>query len=107
MICEKNDVRSRIVFKEYQDRVNMVDYCFENLEEGEQLLNAVIEYAKASGKKYVTVWSGLFTVEHKIFEMYGFKNSSPVTYFGIKDLNEDRYHNYSDWMVQMGDDNAY
>lgn len=102
-------VRSWIIYKEYQNRLNIVDYFWANMADAEQLLRSCIKEGEMRGKELLTSWSQLGTEAHLLLEKYGFKNNSPITYFGtslFQNENAD-YYDYTKWNIQMGDDNVY
>lgn len=102
-------VTSRIVCKQYQNRLNIVDYCMKDLDEAESLFKYCIQYAFQLKKDLITLWSPIGTKEHLFLEKCGFKNSIPVTYFGASVFREtdcDLY-NYKLWEIHLGDDNVY
>jgi GNAT superfamily N-acetyltransferase len=108
---DSNNVRSRLICKEYQEKLNIVDCCFIDAVDIELLLCRAIEYALALRKEKVTVWSQLGTTEHLVLEKYGFRNNYPITYFGAKVFKNDEesldIYDFRNWSIHAGDDNVY
>ncbi|WP_169910876.1 GNAT family N-acetyltransferase [Evansella clarkii] len=108
---ELGHVRSFIVCKEYHDKLNIVDYCFNESSDIEPLINSAIKYALDIKKSYVTVWSQIGTDEHLLMQWLGFRNNYPITYFSGKILgiteNLNEFYDYRNWFINMGDDNVY
>lgn len=107
---ESGTVNARIVCKEYQDRLNIVDYYYQDLQQFDCLLSHIIAYAKSLNKRLVTLWAVLGTKEHILLEKYGFRNNYPVTYFGTGIFSGEKdtdYCRYSNWRVHLSDDNVY
>lgn len=108
----KNDeqaVTSRIVCKEYQNRVNIVDFYMDNLQEAEALFKYAINWGKNRKKNLITLWCSLGCKEHLLLEKLGFKNSIPVTYFGANVFSNDTldYYKYQNWEINLSDDNVF
>ncbi|MBR2737930.1 MAG: GNAT family N-acetyltransferase [Lachnospiraceae bacterium] len=112
-ICEKKNgaVSSRIIIKEFRDRINIVDSSFRNEEELYLLINRVIEFALEKEKTFVTMWSKLGSWEHIALEGYGAVLTSPVTYFGANvfgdNVDKEDIYNANAWRLSMSDDNVY
>ncbi len=113
-VTDQNDSRfasSRIILKEYKNRLNIVDAFFINEDEEKALLNYAIEAAKKLEKELITCWFKLDTKEHLVLESYGFCLASPITYFGVNILNQDlddsEYLNEFNWYLHLSDDNVY
>ncbi|MCH4889712.1 GNAT family N-acetyltransferase [Acidaminobacter sp. JC074] len=109
VIDDGNCVRSYMVFKAYKDRINIVDYVYDDIASFKRLLQAVINYGQKNGYDYITTWSVLGTSDHVALEKRGFRLKEPIRYFGVRAFNgsEDYLYNYRNWLLQMGDDNDY
>ncbi len=101
---------ARMVCKEYKNFFNIVDFAGAVPEAFEELLRHVISHASLQGKNCLTLWAQIGRTEHLILEKYGFYHSLPVTYFGMRPLNEipgiDCLQ-YGNWDIHMCDDNVY
>lgn len=104
-------VRSFLICKEYEEQLNIVDYCFYEECDIEPLIFKGIEYAKKLNKESVTIWSQIGTDEHLFLQKLGFRNNYPITYFsGRLFSSSDALHDFYDyrnWFVTMGDNNVY
>lgn len=105
------EVRSYIICKEYNEKINIVDFGTSSINDLNILIGRVIEYALALSKESVTAWSQIGTEEHIVFEKIGFRNNYPITYFSTKvfkcDENAKQFYDYRNWFIQPGDDNVY
>lgn len=113
-IIDKNNpayASSRVILKEYKNRLNIVDSFFSSEEEEKALLNHTIKLAKTMGKELITCWFKLDTQEHLVLESYGFCLASPIAYFGTNILNQghgdNEYLNEYNWYLNLSDDNVY
>jgi GNAT superfamily N-acetyltransferase len=111
VISDNNNVRSYLVWKRYQEKINIVDFNFKNISDIDSLLNKAIEYALKINLEKITIWSQINTKEHIIFEKYGFKNNIPITYFGAHIFNytkdKAKFLDFRNWRIHAGDDNVY
>lgn len=109
LLDENNNVRSRIVMKEYKNRLNIVDYYMENVNDAEKMFLFAIYHAKKLGKDLITLWSVLGSAEHLVLEKLGFRNSVPVTYFGANVFTGSGldYYEYKNWEINLSDDNVF
>lgn len=111
VIATDNVVSSRIVLKEFRNRINMVDTYFSNEDEQKVLVDYAIDFGLSRNKELLTVWSKLGTEEHLTFESYGAILASPISYFGASVFDtsgefEDCY-DADKWFISMSDDNVY
>jgi len=106
-----DNVKSYIICKHYKEKINIVDFSFENIGAIDLLLKKTIEYALRMNLDKITIWSQIGTKEHIIFEKYGFINNIPITYFGahIFNYNKDKteFLDFRNWRIHAGDDNVY
>ncbi len=103
-------ISSFMVVKEYQNRLNIIDFQAKDPEEGEYLLSGAFNFAKSLNLDLVTTWAPRHTFFHTMCEKYGFRNNVPITYFVMTNLTGgqmDISTNYSDWYIQLGDYNVY
>jgi GNAT superfamily N-acetyltransferase len=111
VILDETDktVRSWIICKEYQNRLNIIDRFFNNENDAEQLILFCLNEGKKRNKDLITAWEQIDTTFHSVYEKHGFQNSKPITYFGACVFNNGNsdYYNYKNWSIQMGDDNVY
>ena len=99
-----------MVVKKYMDRLNIIDMQANGRDECEFLLQQAVNHAYSLKLSAISTWAPRHTFFHTLCEKYGFINSSPVTYFTVKDLTDGKLAistNYSDWYIQAGDFNAY
>lgn len=106
VIAEGDLVYSRIICKEYKNRLNIVDAFFANDLHAEQLLTFVQKKAIEQGKDNITAWCNIGSFEHTIFEKKGFCNTAPVTYFGGRSFAEGFLDDLK-WKINLCDDNVY
>ena len=110
VIKNNDEVRSYLVCKEYEDKINIVDINTSSLNDFSLLINRVIQYAKSLNKKELTTWYPIGTEEHIFLEKLRFRNGYPVTYFSAKVFDDNKanpYYDYRNWFIQQGDDNVY
>lgn len=103
---------SYLIFKEYKDILNLVDYSISKNEDFDKLIKGLIDLAMYRKKNKITTWFSCYDKKHLYLEKYGFCNKEPITYFGVKILNnfigdENYILNYKNWDIKMGDDNIY
>lgn len=106
-----NSASSYIIFKEYNDKLNIVDWYFKNDFEFEALLNKVIKYASSLNKISLTTWALLGSREHMLFQEWGFRNNYPITFFSAMtfgNINKiSDIYDYRNWSIKMGDNHVY
>ncbi len=105
-----NQITSFAIMKEYQDKINIVDYNFSSYKEFEEVLSTIIYTAVKEGFNEITTWANLNTKEKLYFERLEFKNTTPITYFSgllLQEKSNDITLNSNDWHIYMGDDNVY
>lgn len=110
IIKDGYEVKSYLVCKEYEDKINIVDINTTCLDDFSLLISKAIQYAKYLNKKELTTWYPIGTEEHIFLEKLRFRNSYPVTYFSGKVFDENQtniYYDYRNWLIQQGDDNVY
>ncbi|HCS74426.1 MAG TPA: GNAT family N-acetyltransferase [Clostridiales bacterium] len=111
VILEHEKVSSYLVFKYYGQCLDIVDFQVVNYDEAEYLLQAVIGIANDHKLSYINCWAPVHHFIHPLCEKYGFRSSTPITYFGGRILDEQLdqkdYLNYSNWYIQMGDSDVY
>lgn len=101
---------SWMVYKRYQNMINIVELHPENVEDLTDLIGYVSSVVKELGLEKMTVWSDINSWIHLVLEKLGFRNRYPITYFGACDLNMPKELDIGDfrnWNIQMGDDNVY
>lgn len=109
ILDQESHVSSRIVCKEYQNRVNIVDMYMRNENEAEALFRYAINWGKKRQKNLITLWCTLGSDEHIVLEKLGFRNSIPITYFGANVFSEGTldYYKYRNWEINLSDDNVF
>ncbi|MBQ8982594.1 MAG: GNAT family N-acetyltransferase [Lachnospiraceae bacterium] len=104
-------VTGYLIFKEYKDRLNLVDYSFCSDDVSNSLLEQLIQIGIYSEKNYISTWVRFDSSFHLLLEKYGFYNTSPVTYFGANWFanhnNDFKGYQYSNWQIYLTDDNAF
>ena len=98
------------IYKYYDEYVNIVELHTISISAFKQLISYIINIAKKSGYKYITIWERINTDKHICLEKMGFINKGPIRYFAAKKLNEFNLpdiYNYDNWSICMGDDNVY
>lgn len=111
VIANDNIASSRIILKEFRNRINMVDTYFKNENEQKVLMDYAIDFGHSRGKELLTVWAKLGTKEHLTLESYGAILASPVSYFGACVFDQsgefDDCYDAGKWYFSMSDDNVY
>ncbi len=94
--------------KKYEDIANVAEIHFESTNALAQLFELLLSDSKFKDASKITLWCNVFSKKHLCFERLGFRNKYPITYFGMKILNEKfECPDYRKWEVQLGDDNVY
>ena len=109
VIRENESVKAYFILKQYDKKVNIVDYFVNSQNDVDVLINHAKTYAHNQKADYVTTWANINTDLKLILEKEGFSHSLPITYFSGKILDDDCPLNYhiNDWHIVMGDDNVY
>lgn len=110
VLHHKGKVKSFMVVKQYQRKLNIIDFQPSNPEDAEYLLQAAVNFARSLSLEEVTTWAPLHTYYHTLCEKDGFRNNAPITYFCLQNLTKGEIAistRYSDWYIQLGDFNAY
>ncbi len=73
------------------------------------LLNAITFKYKLSNLSKINIWLSLNDDRHILLEKIGFENNLPITYSGIKvlDNNYKEMYDSRNWMYSMGDSDIY
>lgn len=109
MILATKD-NSWVIYKFYQDIINVVEFHANNSDEIKDIVNQLMVIGIQNKKTRITVWSKVNSDQHILLEKLGFRNRYPITYFGAKILRQEDCEgiwNYQNWTVNMGDDNVY
>ncbi|MDQ0156912.1 GNAT family N-acetyltransferase [Robertmurraya andreesenii] len=111
VITDNGDVSSFLIFKYFgENEIDIVDFSFKTFEEGECLLRQIIICSQDEEIDYINSWAPRHSVNHTLFEKFGFMNHMPITYFGKRDLlylNERISSDFSNWFIQMGDSDVF
>lgn len=113
VLAENNIVSSYMVFKEYKNIINVVDFACNTAMGFKNLLDSIILISKRKQKKAITLWSKLGSPEHLYCEKLGCKLATPVTYFGGSLFNEkaiinpEQYYQAMSWSLSLCDDNVF
>lgn len=103
-----DEYKANIVYKYFEDSVDIVEIKGESDEFKLILLQKLIVELKAQGKKYINCWLNVNSNLHNLFEKVGFINTSPITYFGGKSLDGSlEIEKYNLWDISMGDSDVY
>lgn len=103
-----DEYKANIVYKNFEDSVDIVEINGESDEFKLILLQKMIVELKNQGKRYINCWLNLSNNLHSSFERIGFYNTSPITYFGGKNLGGNlEIDNYKLWNISMGDSDVY
>jgi GNAT superfamily N-acetyltransferase len=104
-------VSSYVVTKSYGDGVDLVDIQSANSQEARILLTHVAKLSFDKGARQICCWAPTHHNVHDVLERLGFQNSSPITYFGGRELIPSAapfgWSSYKNWYVQMGDSDVY
>lgn len=108
---QKEDVLGYIVFKRYQEELQVIDILAKELQVAEELIWQVVRLAYAESFKSVGLWLNVNHSLHHALEKIGFRNTEPVTYFGglvlSASLDSSRLFDYHQWYVTMGDSDVF
>lgn len=109
VLLDGDEVLAVLVWKQYQNIINIVEYRYQTIENLEQLIKQFLMNINQIETDTVTTWGKLGGEEHLLFEKLGFYNDSPVTYFGglFWDEGTKVGHDYNAWKIFMADDNVY
>jgi hypothetical protein len=111
VICRKGKVSSYVVTKSYGDGIDLVDIQPGNPQEARILLEHIAKLSLDKGVKHICCWAPTHHSVHGVLERLGFLNSSPITYFGGRELipsaTPPGWSNYKNWYIQMGDSDVY
>lgn len=111
VIYDEDRVNDNLILKEYEDMINIIELNCRDVSSLEKLINSAIMYAKRKGKRKISAWIPINSINHSYMEKRGFRNTAPITYFSgrvlDKKLKESDLLNYIMWTVHAGDDNVY
>jgi hypothetical protein len=107
-----DDISGYAVFKEYKNEVQIIDIITDgDLEVGKLLIFTVFRFAIKVDAESVSLWLSVINPLHHELEKYGFKNESPVTYFGgfifNNHLEKSKLYDYRNWYITMGDSDVF
>lgn len=104
-------VTSYLVFKFFENQIDLVDVQVANEAEAALLVSQVIRKGLLGGVDCLNCWAPTHHFLHSVLERRGFKNDAPVTYFGVRSLVHDdmtvKLLSYKNWYIQMGDSDVY
>jgi GNAT superfamily N-acetyltransferase len=104
-------VSSFVVAKDYGEGLDLVDVQVKNPEEGAILLRHILKLCLDGNKRQVSCWAPTHHHLHGLLERIGFKNSTPITYFGGRELISSAmpldWLNFKSWYLQMGDSDVF
>ena len=104
-------VSSYVVTKSYGDGIDLVDIQTANPEEARALLVHIAKLSLDNGVRHISCWAPTHHYVHGVLERIGFQNSSPITYFGGRELipsaTPPGWLDYKNWYIQMGDSDVY
>ena len=106
------NVSGYAVFKHYKDEFQIVDMLTgQDAEIGMQLISQTAQIAAGESADTLSMWLSVTHPLHRELERYGFANSEPITYFGMRALTpgipEAHIYNYRNWYVTMGDSDVF
>ncbi|WP_107942123.1 GNAT family N-acetyltransferase [Metasolibacillus fluoroglycofenilyticus] len=102
------EYKANIVYKNFGDSVDIVEIEGESDEFKLILLQKLILELKDQGKRDINCWLNISGNLHNLLERIGFYNTSPITYFGGKNLGGNlEICNYKIWDISMGDSDVY
>ena len=111
VLSQHGCVSSYVVTKPFLDGLDLVDIQTADKEEARVLLAHVVRLAHETGLRHVRCWAPTHHAVHHVLERLGFKNASPVTYCGGRELTEGgaprEWQDYRNWYLQMGDSDVY
>jgi hypothetical protein len=111
VISREGKVSSYVVTKFYGDGIDLVDIQPANPQEASTLLAHIAKLSLDKGVKQICCWAPTHHNVHGVLERLGFQNSSPITYFGGRELISSpispSWSNYKNWYIQMGDSDVY
>ncbi|MDD6312950.1 MAG: GNAT family N-acetyltransferase [Firmicutes bacterium] len=104
------DDRNWLIYKFFEDKLNVCELHFESKDALEELIASVISKAVENKKSCITLWISVYEQYHVLLEKMGFRNRYPITYFGVTLVGascDERALDPREWRIQMGDDNVY
>ncbi len=111
VLSREGIVSSYVVTKAFRDGVDLVDIQTSTPEEARLLLSHVVKLSRESGLRQAYCWAPTHHAVHGVLEWLGFENSTPVTYFGGRELIRSAapgdWLNFRNWYLQMGDSDVY
>lgn len=111
VLSREGKVSSYVVTKSYGDGIDLVDIQPANPQEARALLAHIAKLSLDKGVRHICCWAPTHHSVHGVLERFGFQNSSPVTYFGGRELipsaTSPGWSNYKNWYIQMGDSDVY
>jgi hypothetical protein len=111
VLSRQGKVSSYVVTKSYGDGIDLVDIQPANPQEARALFAHIAKLSLDKGLRQICCWAPTHHSVHGVLERLGFQNSSPVTYFGGRELipsaTSPGWSNYKNWYIQMGDSDVY
>lgn len=110
-ILQLNRSKGLVVYKKIQsfnekgkEEIDILEILIDNeIENLSGLINAILEQEKGNSIIKFNIWKSLFSKERLIFEKSGFKNTLPLTYLSVLNLNDFvEIENYQNWEIGMG-----
>lgn len=110
--CHGDELLGYVVFKSYGTDFDIVDILtIDDRLIGVDLVRGVIDLALEMGAMSLNMWEPLHSKFHLELEKLGFRNGSPVTYFGARVLNETGLSldvaDLRNWHFSMGDSDVF
>lgn len=111
VLVENENVIASIISKKFNNcEVDIVEINSLENYYTEEILKYIIQKEKSNSKnKYINMWCQLNHSLHLIVEKIGFVNCEPISYFGVRNINENSINlsTYNNWHIQMGDSDVY
>lgn len=112
VFINQEEILGYVVFKKYGNELQILDILtINNWEIGRALMQNVINIAVKDKCDAVSLWLNVTDPLHLVLEQFGFRNSTPITYFGGLVLNSPGnnvdFYDYRSWYFSMGDSDVY
>jgi GNAT superfamily N-acetyltransferase len=111
VLSQSGKVSSYVVTKRFQNGLDLVDIQTSSELEAFQLLSHIVNESIVEKLELLSCWAPIHHFVYPVLERIGFKNESPVTYFGGLELIHHAaptgWRDYRNWYIQMGDSDVY
>lgn len=107
------DIMAYVIFKRYQDDLQIVDLlAVDDTEPLLHLVSQVVEFAREESAQAISLWLNVTDPFHHLLEKLGFVLDKPITYLAGLELAPDLstksgLFDFRDWYITMGDSDVF